>query len=254
MLRKAGSLFGFSLYTKDNEEMGSIHDFYFDREDWTVRYLVADIGAWLVGRRVLIATSALGAPLWENEVLPVNLTKAQVKDSPDIDLARPVTRQHEAELTGYYGWPGYWMTPMVAPTAGVAPALAPTGARDAGLPDEVVEGLQNAEESHIHSMRDTQGYNIEATDDGIGHVDDFFVDDQDWKIRYLLIDTGNWLPGKKVLISPGWVNSVDWHDGRIYVDVPKAKVEASPEYDPSGPLERTYERDLHRHYGYPTYR
>jgi uncharacterized protein YrrD len=253
MLRKAGSLFGFSLYTKDNEEMGSIHDFYFDREDWSVRYLVADIGAWLMGRRVLIATSALGAPLWENEFLPVDLTKPQVKESPDIDLARPVTRQHEAELTGYYGWPSYWMTPMVAPTAGVAPAIAPAGARDPGLPDEVVEGLRNAEESHVHSMRDTQGYTIEATDDNIGHVDDFFVDDQDWMVRYLLIDTGNWLPGKKVLISPGWVNSVDWHDGRVYVDVPKAKVEASPEYDPSGPLERTYERDLHRHYGYPTY-
>jgi hypothetical protein len=84
-------------------------------------------------------------------------------------------------------------------------------------------------------------------------VSDFFIDDHGWAVRYLLIDTGNWLAGKKVLLAPQWVVSVDWHEGRLYVNHTKTEVENSPEYDPRAPLERTYERDLHRHYGYPEY-
>lgn len=253
MLRKANTLFGFKLYTSDNQEMGTVHDFYFDRQQWTVRYLVADIGSWLVGRRVLIATSALQTPSWQERLLPLNLTKAQVKDSPDTDFAQPVTRQHEALLGGHYGWPAYWATPMTVAAGGMAPALAGAPLDQPAVPDEVTQALHNSEESHILSLRETQGYALEASDGGIGHVEDFFVDDQDWRIHYLLIDTGSWLPGKQVLISPRWVSSVDWQDGRLYVDVTQAQVKQSPEYNATAPLERTYERELHRYYGYPEY-
>jgi len=252
MLRKTSDLFDFKLHTEDNEDFGKVHDFYFDREDWTVRYLVADIGSWLFGREVLIATSALGAPNWNEKLLPVHLTKEQVKDSPDIDLAVPVSRVHEEDLRRYYGWPSYWGAPMLV-AGGVAPAVAPVPAPRTDMPREVVEAVQNSEESHIISVRDTTDYSIEATDDGIGHIDDFFVDDQDWRIRYLLVDTGNWLPGKKVLISPSWVESVDWNEGRVFVNMSKEQVKNSPEYDPSNAIPRSYEAELHRHYGYPQY-
>jgi hypothetical protein len=252
MLRKASSLFGYRLFTRDDQEMGSVHDFYFDRQDWIVRYLVADIGTWLFGRRVLIATSSLGIPDWEAHVLPVNLSRDEVKNSPDINLDAPVTRQHENELIDYYGWPNYWASPMM--TAGVT--MAPTVVAPPPverLPEEVTTALQNAEESHLHSMRDTQGYVVEATDGVIGRVSDFFIDEQGWAIRYLLADTGNWLPGKKVLLAPQWVITIDWREGRLVVSHTRAEVEKSPEYDPNAPLERTYERELHRHYGYPEY-
>jgi hypothetical protein len=72
-------------------------------------------------------------------------------------------------------------------------------------------------------------------------------------IRYLLVDTGNWLPRKKVLLSPRWVESVDWNKSRVYVNVTREQVKHSPEYDPSQPIERSYERELHEHYGYPEY-
>ena len=113
--------------------------------------------------------------------------------------------------------------------------------------------MRQAEESHIFSMRETTGYKIEATDDAIGHVRDFFVDEADWVVRYLLVDTGNWFPGKKVLISPAWVKAVDWVEGRVYIHARKEQVKQSPEYDPRAPLERSYERELHRHYGFPQY-
>lgn len=255
MLRKTTDLFGYHLHTTDDEELGKIHDFYFDRDEWQVRYMVADIGSWFSGRRVLIDPLSLRTPDWQSSMLPVNLTKDQVKASPEIDLAAPVTRQHESDLRGYYGWPTYWTTPMLAGGGMIAPAPTPVPDTRTGynVPEEVVAAMEQSDESGLYSVRDTQGYTIEATDDGIGHVDDFLVDDQSWHIRYLLIDTGNWLPGRKVLISPRWVNSVDWSEGRVYVNVSKAQVKQSPEYDPAQPLEQTYERDLHRYYGYPEY-
>jgi sporulation protein YlmC with PRC-barrel domain len=257
MLRKTSDLLGYSLHTTDDKELGKIHDFYFDRDDWQVRYLVADIGSWFSGRRVLIDPMALRTPNWEFKTLPVDLTKEQVKSSPDIDLAEPVTRHHESSLRDYYGWPTYWTTPMIAGGGMIAPTPTPVpdtrGRYD--LPEEVAVALEQSDDlqSHLYSMRDTQGYTIEATDGTIGHVDDLLVDDQSWEIRYLLIDTGNWLPGRKVLFSPRWVNSVDWSDGRVYVNVSKAQVKESPEYDPAHPLEQPYESELHRHYGYPEY-
>jgi hypothetical protein len=214
-----------------------------------------DIGTWLFGRRILISTSALGQPRWDDSILPVDLTKAEVKYSPDIDLARPVTRGQESQLFRYYGWPTYWNTPLVvAGNLSAAPLGAPTWMPSGGdVPSEVVEAMENSEESTIYSAREVTNDTIEATDGAIGHVADFVLDDEHWVIRYLLVDTGHWLPGKKVLLSPRWVESVDWNESRVYVDVTRDKVKNSPIYDPNQPIERSYERELHEHYGYPEY-
>jgi hypothetical protein len=253
MLYQATSLFGFRLQTRDNEEMGHVHDCYFDRQDWIVRYLVADIGSWFFGRKVLIATSALGIPDWDAKTLPVTMTKAEVKASPETDLAMPVTRQHERALINYYNWPTYWAEPFLSSASGVAPLATPGPTAVEQLPTEVVEGLQNSEESHLHSMVDTQGYDLEALDGTIGHVSDFVIDSQGWAIRYLVIDTSNWLAGRKVLISPQWVERIEWDDARLYLNVRKEVVANSPEQPADLRLDRVYERELHRHYGYPEY-
>jgi len=253
MLNKATSLFGWHLQTRDNEEMGHVRDFYFDRQDWIVRYLVADIGSWFFGRKVLIATSALGIPDWDAQIIPVTMTKPEVKESPETDLSLPVTRQHERSLIQYYNWPTYWAEPFLTSASGVAPLPPPEPASAQPLPAEVVEGLQNSEESNIHSMRDTQGYDLEALDGSIGHVSDFVIDSQGWAIRYLVIDTGNWLPGRNVLIAPQWVERIEWDDARLYLNVRKEVVAKSPEQPADQRLDRAFERELYGHYGYPAY-
>ncbi len=85
-----------------------MHSFFFDDTNWAIRYLVVDTGRWLPGRKVLIAPTALGRPDWQGRVFPLNLTKDQVRSSPDIDTDRPVSRQREAELRKYYDWAPYW--------------------------------------------------------------------------------------------------------------------------------------------------
>ena len=107
MLRSVKDLRGYAIRATDGV-IGTVDDFYFDDEDWAIRYLVVDTGTWLSGRKVLISPIALGSPDWMIQVLPVSLTKRQVEHGPDIDTRKPVSRQHEAEYLIYYGYPHYW--------------------------------------------------------------------------------------------------------------------------------------------------
>ncbi len=88
----------------------------------------------------------------------------------------------------------------------------------------------------------------QATDGQIGHVEDFIIDDETWAIRYLIIDTQNWLPGKKVLLSPRWIESVSWDESKVFVSISRKAVEQSPEYTEESLLTREYETGLHKHY------
>ena len=88
--------------------IGHVKDLYFDDEAWVIRYLVVDTGPWLSSRKVLISPIAISSPNWTEEILPVSITKEQVKNSPDIDTDKPVSRQHENAYMGYYGYPYYW--------------------------------------------------------------------------------------------------------------------------------------------------
>lgn len=107
MKHSVKSLIGFTMGATDGE-IGKVKEFYFDDESWVVRYLIVDTGNWLSGRVVLISTQAIVNADWENKVFSVNLTKEQIKNSPDINTELPVSRQEEIKLQKYYPWVQYW--------------------------------------------------------------------------------------------------------------------------------------------------
>jgi hypothetical protein len=96
-------------------------------------------------------------------------------------------------------------------------------------------------------------YSIAATDGAIGQVEDLIVEDESWAIRYLAIDTRNWLPGKKVMISPQWIAKIDWAQAKVYVNLSRAGVEQSPTYNSAKLITREYEEFLAGHPGQPGY-
>jgi uncharacterized protein YrrD len=249
MLRNQTDLIGFTIVATDGE-IGAVKDFYFDDGKWTIRYMVVDTGSWLTGRRVLISPISLGAVDWQAEKLHVNLSKAQVQNSPDINTLDPISRRHEITLTGYYGYPYYWDGSDVW-----GGAALPIDLPIEGVPERETEppNMDSEEEFHLHSTQDVIGYAIEATDGDIGHVDDFVLDDASWQIRYIAVDTRNWLPGKKVLVAPGWIHQVSWRDAKVYVNLSRVAIENSPEYDSSKPIGREYETMLYQHYDQPRY-
>jgi uncharacterized protein YrrD len=247
MLRTARNLKGTSIAATDGN-IGSVQDLYFDDRSWTVRYLVVDTGTWLPGRHVLISPISVRASADPSSVA-VALTKAQVKDSPSVDIDKPVNRQYEEEYSRYYDYPYYWTGPYRW-----GPTPYPGAMIMAGVPAADVIAVAGAGgDPTLRSARDVMGYYIEATDGDIGHVEDFLLDDREWAVRYMIIDTRNWWPGRQVLISPAWIDRVSWPDSRVYVDLTREGVKTAPEYDPDHPLEREYEGRLYRHYGRRNY-
>jgi sporulation protein YlmC with PRC-barrel domain len=101
---------------------------------------------------------------------------------------------------------------------------------------------------HLRSTHEVKGYDIHATDGDIGEVEDFIIDDATWKIDLMLIDTGHWFPGKKVLISPDRIKKIDWETGTVIIDTTIGQVKGSPEYDPKQELTEEYTLMLHNHY------
>jgi len=240
MLLKANALKGFKLDCLDGV-IGSVSEFYFDDQHWTIRYLVADTGGWLNGRLVLISPYALVGAVKEDEAIAVNLTQQQIQDSPSWDSDKPVSRQFEADYHGYYGWPMYWGGPLMW---GAYPYLV----RDPeqwSAPDEP----EHSWDPHLRSTDAVTRHHIQATDGEIGHVADFIIDDETWAIRYLVVDTRNWWPGKKVLVSPQWIERVSWSEMKVFVKLSREAIKASPEYTDDALVTRDYESGLFRHYG-----
>lgn len=243
MKRSLNSLIGFSIHASDGE-IGKVKEFYFDDDTWIIRYVIVDTGNWLSGRVVLISTDALNAPDWENRTFPVALTKEQVKNSPDINTELPVSRQEEHKLYAYYPWVAYWGGGYYGGGSG------PLSMWGGGTPITTAEEvkLEKDEDKHLRSTDKVKGYTIKANDGHIGDVEDFIIEDVIWKIDFLLVDTGHWFPGKKVLIALDIINEIDWTIGAVRINSSVAQVKESPAYDPSQELTEIYTLNMHDHY------
>lgn len=244
MLCRAQTLKGYTLDSLDGA-IGKVKEFYFDDQYWTIRYLVADTGNWLKERQVLISPYAMVAVNEEKQTIEINLTRKQIEDSPPLDSDKPVSRQFEDAYYGFYGWPMYWGGPNMW---GAYPFIVHD-------PEKWREAVRSEKtwDPFLRSSHDVTGYHIQAADGGIGHVDDFIIDDETWAIRYLVIDTRNWWPGKKVLISTKWIERVSWIESKVFVNLPSEAIKQSPEYTDETLLTGDYETSLHIHYNRRAY-
>jgi uncharacterized protein YrrD len=243
VLNQAKTLNGYKLKSLDGE-IGKIEEFYFDDQYWTIRYLVVETGNWLTNK-VLISPYALATVNQKERNIAINLTKKQIEDSPPLDNDKPVSRQFEEKYYGYYSWPMYWAGPDIL---GAFPNIPHNDEK----PPQTPKG-EKKWDPHLRSTRAVTGYNIQAMDGEIGHVDDFIIDEETWEIRYLIIDTGNWWSGKKILISPRWIKRISWSEAKVFVDLSRNTIKQSPEYVEGSSLSREYEDELHRHYNFQGY-
>ncbi|MBU3192301.1 PRC-barrel domain-containing protein [Clostridium bowmanii] len=249
MLNKAKTLRGYKLHCNDGE-IGKVKEFYFDDYHWAIRYLIADTGNWLMGRQVVISPYALASVNKEEEYININLSKNQIENSPSLYNDEPVSRQYEEDYYEYYNWPTYWSGPKMWGTCGLYPRI-----ENGQVQEKLIESTQVEEEldTHLHNTHDVSGYDIQATDGSIGHVDDFIIDDETLAIRYLIIDTKNWWPGKKVLVSPKWIERVSWNESKVFVNLLRENIKQSPEYTDESLLTRDYETGLYQHYNQQGY-
>ena len=239
MLVKAKTLVGYKLDSLDGE-IGQVKDFYFDDRYWTIRYLVAETGGWLSERQVLISPFALVGVNKEEKNFAIDLVKRQIETSPSLDSDKPVSRQFEQAYYGHYGYPTYWGGPF-----SWGPYPYPTRDRE-----QWKESSQSKKgwDLHLRSTGDATGHHIQALNGEVGHVEDFVIDDETWAIRYIVVDTHNWWPGKKVLVATQWIERVSWGERKVFVNLNRETIKESPAYTNESLLTRDYETKLYEHY------
>jgi uncharacterized protein YrrD len=263
MLRSLDNLANYAIEATDGV-VGHVKDFYFDDHSWVVRYLVVHTGAWLGGKSVLISPVSIGEPNWTERLLPVAITREQVRHSPDIDTDKPVSRQHEARFFDYYRYPYYWGGAGLW-GGGFYPGVSMLGEgyafTDAEYDRADRERVQTPGEaastahgdSHLRSCKSVIGYSIYARDGTIGEVKEMLVDERTWAIRYFVVNTSSWWVGHSVLVTPQWIERVSWPERGVYVNLTRQAVKESPNYDGTETLNRTEETHLHTHYDRPGY-
>lgn len=235
---------GLKIAAEDGE-IGHVADVYVDDHQWVVRYVVVTTGSWLFGKKVLISPNAVSRIDWSGGAICVTLSKEQVRNSPDIDTDRPISRQQEAEYHLYYNFPPYWG------------GVALWGRYD--QPGEVADATDEAAakqdskygakwDSHLRSAKEVRGYRVQATDGEVGHIDTFLMEPPTWAIRYLVINTGGWLSRHEVLFIPKLVDRLSWADARVTVNTSKELLEHAPEYHPGHAIDRKTEEALFQHY------
>lgn len=242
MLRNLNSLVNRPVMAEGGR-LGEVKGFFFDDRQWIVRYLIVETLSHSHSRETIISTAAFKGQDWNAGTLVTDLSLTQVRNGPEVELDRPLAIAQEERIARYFGWPVYWN----ALGAEVHRAtVTPSGARAM-----VVE-----RESTLHALRGTReirGFGIRAIDGEVGEIADLVADDASWQVHYLEIDTGTILSGKKVLLSPEWVESVDWYAHTVSVPLSKSTIKESPAYDPSEPITRTYEDKLFDYYKMPKY-
>jgi uncharacterized protein YrrD len=239
MKRNTKDIVGATINAIDGD-IGKISKFYFDDASWVIRYFVVETGNWLSQRKVLLSPDAALQPAENIDAIPVNVTKEQVKNSPDIDTDKPVSRQHEKALYQHYTWNAYWGTGFAVPIL-AAPLPVPPQA-------DTQEEDKREDDPHLRSTKKIKGYSIKATDDTVGDVDDFIIDDRTWRIHHLVIDTGQWLVGKKILLPVDLVQQIDWSSSTIEVNVSAEQLRGCPEYDSDEPITEAQETQLSEYY------
>lgn len=240
------NIHGFSVKATDGD-VGQVDTLYVDDETWAIRYLVVNVGNWLVANKVLLSPIAVTGVDANEETLSVALTKEEVKNSPDIDAEKPVSRQYESTLHDYYNWRPYWLD---APTyaGGLTAVRTPTTLTYKTRPENRMVTPAEDADPYLRSTSEMEGYSIHATDGSIGHIEEFLVDTDLWFVRYFVVDTRNWLPGKKVIIAPNWINLIHWANREVTVGLTQEAIKASPEFEEPIVIRRDYEQRLYDHY------
>src|SRR3546814_2187240 len=131
-----------------------------------------------------------------------DLSKRDMRESPGIEADTPVSRQNEIALADHFRWPRYWET--LSTGEPMLPLIPPLPREPAAVPPTAADVEIPRGDPNLRSAVEVEGYHVAASDGEIGHIDDFLVDDTDWSLRFLVIDTRNWLTGRKVLVAPAW--------------------------------------------------
>jgi len=235
-LRRLRELTGYSLLAEDGM-IGTLVKVYFDDQDWVVRYFVVRMGSWVFGREVLLAPATVRETVTDAHCLDVALSCRQIEGAPLADTHPPVSSHYEQQYERFVSPPPYR---VATPDSGLFQPREPA--------TEHLDAPVKPAHPHLRDSAELKGYHIHAQDGDIGHVEDFILEEPDWKIRFLEVATRNWLPGKHVLIAPMWILGVDWGFRQVTVDLSRESIRTAPPYDRTRTISPADQAALDTHY------
>jgi sporulation protein YlmC with PRC-barrel domain len=241
MKRSLKKIMEYKVLTIDKTE-GDIKDFLFDEKRWIIRYMKADFGNFFSPEKVLVPKEFLAAPDWENRFFPIKMSNDEIDKCPKLDDHQPMSRKYEEMLFEHYDLKPYWYSAYTIP---IASSFYPP--RPLKVPS--VEIDEDKLDTILRSFEEVKGYHIQAIDGKIGHIEDIIVDDDDWQIVYVVIDTSNWLPwSKKVLIAIDWMETISYEKREVKINLHTDSIANAPEYDESQTIDESFEKTLYDFY------
>jgi len=239
MLKRINEILGFKVKAPDGE-VGTVDDFYFDDQEWIVRYLVIDmVGAYSDGK-TLIPVSEIDRYDCDGQYLTISSSMFQFENHFDLLSILPVSRQNESELFRYYEC-----------------SIDHNGnGSHTGLKSDLrtkrEPAIETAEwDSHLRSLKEIKKYQCQTVDGHvIGDIEDFMIEMDVWFICFTVIDACNLINREKVLLPSAWISMVNLVSKQIRFDLTIEEVNNSPVYDPAVPIDFSYKVMLLDHYGY----
>lgn len=242
MKRSLNELIRYAIKANDGLK-GTVKDFLFDEESWTIRYLEADLGIVFPGKKVLIPTIFLDNPDWEKAQFPVHLTKEAIKNCPEREAHLSVSRAYEEELNKYYNINAYW--PVSKKTMSSPPMF------NTSMAVPVPRRLTNEDDldTNLRSFKEVFGYYLVFNDKNKGYIKDFIIDDETWQLVYIVVDIGHWYSiSKEVMLAVSWMDSISYVDQTISINQNSSILKNAPGFDASSPVNVDYEKSIFDHY------
>lgn len=233
MLREANELIGLEIMAS-GEAIGKIQDILFDHTDWKIQYLVAENDGLWNRESFLIYPSKIQTIDRLNRVVSTTLQKSDLSQLPKTAEHLSISEQMEDYYSQYLGWPEF------SNTGGYIPPR---------VPPEIVDLEEREKAPHqLRSYKAISGYGVRSADDTFGYIENMIVDDQNWSMRYFVVNTRSWFPGKAVLLATNWTDLLSWSRREIRVPFTKQKITGAPYFPPSV-LDRAYEAQVFDYFG-----
>ena len=208
----------YNIDAKDGE-MGKIKDLYFD-DSWKIRYAIVDTRKWLPERKVLLSPAAFIRVNEENATLEVEYDKETIKKSPTVPEETDLTRDKESQLIKYFGWNRYWPDDVL-----ISGDQRPLGMfhKESERIHQSHEDFEREElivshrDNNLRSHEEILGSRVHARDGKLGGVVDFIYNN-DWNIKYVVIQSANRTSDEYYLYSVDKIVSADWYEGDLYLN------------------------------------
>lgn len=238
MYRSINQLRHYKTLTTDNESC-AIEDVFFNQKSWDIHYIVIETGSWLMDREILLHPDIVKEVIDKDKKLVLPMTKEKVVESPAVNSVLPIAQEAELLLAKYWEW-------VPKDTPGPLPYEA-GDTIEAETDTETKAFSEDAAKSKLRSWKEVEGYTIHAVDSKFGHIEDLLFDDN-WRICYAVVDTRNWIPGKKVLLPVREIEKIRWSEHALHVDATSELVKTAPFYEPSTGVTAEDEEAVRKHF------